>query len=202
MDSSERGKSLYEKWALLDKYYYIVDTMIGYYRKKAIKYLDIDKRSTVADIGCGHGRSLSTLHDSVGKSGTVVGVDYSSGMVTRTQDRYKHVDNIHVVQADARLLPFKKGSFDGALSSYTLSTIPDPKTAIKSIHDGLTSDGRLVVLDYNCPQGLRYHLVKYFRKFSYNWQGVDLIKLLDQIFSKVYLSKFQGGTVNLAIAIK
>lgn len=202
MDSSERGKSLYQKWALLDKYYYIVDYFIGHYRKKAIKYLDMENGSKVADIGCGHGRSLSTLHESVGKSGTVIGVDYSSGMVNRTQSRYKDVDNISVVQADARLLPFKKGCFDGVLSSYSLSTIPDPKEAIKSIHDGLTSGGRLVVLDYNCPEGLRYHLVKHLRKFSYNWQGVNLIKLLDQIFSKVYLSKYQAGTVNLAIAIK
>lgn len=202
MNRSERGAKLYERWALLDKYYLIVDVAISRFRKKAINRLDLAEGGTVADIGCGHGRSLKQLRDVVGPSGSVLGIDYSDGMVNRSQDRYKKDPSVSVVRGDARSLPLQSGSLDAALSSYALSTIPRAKSAIESVYRALKAGGRLAVVDYNRPQGIRYHLLKYLRKFSYNWQGIDIVRLLRELFPEVNVSKHDFGSVVIVIAQK
>lgn len=202
MNYSERGSRLYECWAFLEKYYLLIDVVISRFRKQAIHRLNLNDGATVADIGCGHGRSLKQLCSVVGRSGTVLGFDYSSGMAKRSKARYEGHPVISVARADARRLPLQSESLDGALSSYALSTIPHPKLAIKSIYDALKPNGRLAVVDYNCPQGLRYHLVKYPRKISYNWQGTDIVELLDEVFTNLYVSKRDFGSVVIVIAEK
>lgn len=202
MNPSERGQNLYERWAFLEKYYLIIDVAISRFRKKAIRELDINAGDRVADIGCGHGRSLNRFSDAVGPSGSVIGVDYSAGMARRTQRRHRTNPSVSVIQADARTLPLQQESLDGALSSYTLSTIPDTKSAIESIYDALRTGGQLAVIDYNRPQGIRYHLVKYPRRFSYNWQGVDVVEILQDVFPEVRVSKHDFGSVVIAIATK
>lgn len=202
MNYSERGARLYERWALLDKYYLIVDIAISRFRKKAINRLNLADGATVADIGCGHGRSLKRLRDVVGPSGSVLGIDYSDGMVKRSQNRYREYSSVSVVRGDARSLPLQSGSLDAALSSYALSTISYAKSAIESIYHALKTGGCLAVIDYNRPQGIRYHLLKYLRKFSYNWQGIDIVRLLQEHFPKVNVSKHDFGSVVIVIAQK
>lgn len=55
---------------------------------------------------------------------------------------------IEVVRVTAERLPFEDGSFDCALSTWTLCTIPDVRAALREIRRVLKADGTLVFLEH------------------------------------------------------
>lgn len=55
---------------------------------------------------------------------------------------------VMVVRVTAEHLPFQNGTFDCALSTWTLCTIPDILAALREIRRVLKPDGRLVFLEH------------------------------------------------------
>src|SRR5262249_51183506 len=76
------------------------------HRQEAARQLRLEPGLTVLDVACGTGLNFSLLVSCVGPTGTIVGTDYSSGMLARaTRKVAQHGwSNVRLVRADARTL--------------------------------------------------------------------------------------------------
>lgn len=104
----------------------------------------------ILEIGCGTGRLLPDLARAVGPLGRIQAVDISEAMLRVARKRVRHscADNVTILQADARHLPFTDGSFDGLYASFFLELLdkPDVQQVLAECRRVLRPDGRLVVV--------------------------------------------------------
>lgn len=73
-----------------------------------LKTLKLQSRYRVLDFGCGTGLLLKTLEES--KASFLVGVDISSGMLTKAKERGLH--KVDLILCDGEFLPIRDGAFN------------------------------------------------------------------------------------------
>lgn len=79
----------------------------------------------------------------------VVGVDISAGMLRRAQRRRRaYAGELVFVQADVERLCFAESSFDTAVSSCTLCSVPHPVQALQELYRVLRPGGRLLMFEH------------------------------------------------------
>jgi len=84
------------------------------------------------NIGCGHGPDFLPFKDRF----ELYGVDFSSEMI-RLARRYsrKYEFKVHLMVADARLLPFNAESFDWAIAVATYHHLKGRQEQLKALHE-------------------------------------------------------------------
>jgi ubiquinone/menaquinone biosynthesis C-methylase UbiE len=90
------------------------------------------KRLRILDAGCGDGLSVSVLENIFTKRGyhvDIVGLDYNRFRLERVLSNQQ----ISVVEADLRNIPFASGSFDFVLCSHVLEHIKDDFLAMREL---------------------------------------------------------------------
>jgi len=102
----------------------------------------------VLDVGCGSGAITRDIVDLVGPTGSVRGVDRSSGLIGLAQQRYTTIPNLRFDCADI-LEDTKSERYDVITIARTLQWIADPAPVIRKICSLMAKDGTLCVLDYN-----------------------------------------------------
>ncbi len=106
------------------------------YRRQLLQWLpslvpqDVEGK-TVLDAGCGKGRHLRTMAQLGAKA--VIGVDLSDAVDVAFANTC-NFPNVHIVQADLRALPFRRG-FDLAYSVGVLHHTPDPAASFRAVVD-------------------------------------------------------------------
>ena len=87
-----------------------------HWRERLVARLPVRPGDTVLDVGCGTGLCLPLLHDKVGPTGTIVGIDASEQMLQVAADRVTAHgwDNVRLVAAPAERAPIE-GPADAAL---------------------------------------------------------------------------------------
>ena len=89
--------------------------------------LDAKPGEAILEIGFGTGHSLLALAKAVTSTGTVHGIDVSSGMRDVAQARIEEAgvaDHVILRIGDARHLPYANQSMDGVFMSFTLELFP------------------------------------------------------------------------------
>lgn len=79
-----------------------------------LEHISIEKHSTILDLGCGGGRTVSKLA-AMAAQGKVYGVDYSEESVATTKRTNAHwigLGHVEVRHAPVSQLPFPDGVFD------------------------------------------------------------------------------------------
>ena len=104
-------------------------------RQETIGSLHLQIGQTVLDVGCGTGRNFPLILEKIGPTGKLVGVDYTSDMLARAQERVKHEGwkNVELIQGDAARIELGR-KFDSALSTLAVSVIPDYRSALDRMH--------------------------------------------------------------------
>jgi demethylmenaquinone methyltransferase/2-methoxy-6-polyprenyl-1,4-benzoquinol methylase len=147
--SDRRGRRVYDRWSEHGLLYGSLMRLAAPLRAKAFDALAAAPGERVLDLACGPGTNFERLRAAVGPDGSVVGLDYSEGMVRRARERADDGGwtNVHVVRADATA-PFGfDESFDAALTTMALHTMHDVDAVVENVHDALRPGGRFVVLD-------------------------------------------------------
>src|SRR5262245_48818151 len=84
----------------------LTDLAFRYRRNQAIPRLEITEGLTVLDVACGTGLNFAAVAKRLGVTGTLIGVDYSEGMLERARRKIarRGWKNVHLVRADAAQL--------------------------------------------------------------------------------------------------
>lgn len=146
-DPTATTQEFYTRWAHL--YDVIARRSPGVHglREAAVDALALRPGDAVVEMGCGTGANFPYLRDRVGPAGTVVGVDFTPGMVGTAHRRIREEgwQNVHVVRGDATRPPMCDA--DAVLSTFVSGMLADPAAAVRTWAALVGSDGRLGLLD-------------------------------------------------------
>jgi ubiquinone/menaquinone biosynthesis C-methylase UbiE len=123
-------------------------------RRNAVDRLKLRAGDSVLEVGCGTGRNLPFLHNAVGQTGRVYGVDLSPGMLSKAYDlkgRYGW-DNVHLAHGDA-VDYVAPEPLDGVLFSLSYNTMPHHCAVLHQVWKQLRPGGSLVIMDAKPPPG-------------------------------------------------
>lgn len=99
------------------------------------------------EVGCAGGDAAAHLVSTLPV--TVTGVDQDPELIARAAEKYAALsERCRFICADARALPFRNGSFDGAYSEAAFSVIPDKEAAAREYARVLRPGGRLLINDF------------------------------------------------------
>jgi tRNA (uracil-5-)-methyltransferase TRM9 len=106
-------------------------------------------RGRLLNVGCGHGADFLPFKDAF----ELYGVDFSPGML-RQAARYtaKYGFNAHLVEGDARQLPYPDASFEWAVAAavyHHLETGDDRLRALRELHRVLAPGGEAFITAWN-----------------------------------------------------
>ncbi|WP_049902398.1 class I SAM-dependent methyltransferase [Halococcus agarilyticus] len=141
------AQTFYGRWARL---YDAIATLpgVGSWREAAARSLDLSPGDTVIEMGCGTGANFRYLRERVGPTGTLVGVDFTRGMLDRAATRIAREgrSNVHLVRGDATQPPIE-GPVDAVLASFVVGMLADPAAAVDGWLDLVAPGGRVALLD-------------------------------------------------------
>ena len=123
-------------------------------RGRAVARLNLKPGERVLEIGCGTGRNFPFLREAVGPTGTVYGVDLSSGMLRRARERCQREGwtNVELTQCDAiEYIPCEP--LDGIMFGLCYNTMPHHLAVLRHAWKHLRPGGRIVIMDGKLPYG-------------------------------------------------
>ena len=106
------------------------------------------------EIGCGTGRNFPFLREAVGPTGTVYGVDLSSRMLRRAQERCQREGwtNVELTECGAiEYIPCEP--LDGIMFGLCYNTMPHHLAVLRHAWKHLRPGGRIVIMDGKLPYG-------------------------------------------------
>ena len=162
-------------------------------REAGEQALDIQAGEHVLEIGYGTGNTMVHLAEAVGDSGTVAGIDVSTGMqqvASKKLTAKGFADRVELRVGDARKLPYDDNSFDAVFASFTLELFPlnDIPEVLAEVARVLKSGGRLGVVsmatvpDGEKPSGLEKTYVWMHEHFPHivDCQPIDVVSLVNE----------------------
>jgi len=118
-------------------------------REKALKEVTLKRGETALDTGCGTGWNLGELVKKAGPEGKIYGLDCSESMLNKAQEKVDSFGwkNVILIKdyAEKYELPEK---VDLILFSYSLTMIPDWKSALDNAILHLKDNGKLFIVDF------------------------------------------------------
>lgn len=113
-------------------------------REQAIASLKLKPGATVLDVGCGTGLSFQLLHDRLGDSGRIVGIEQCPEMMAKARARVHkaHWHNVDLVCAPAATAPIDTQT-DAALFHFTHDILRE-NAAIDNVLAHLNPGARVV----------------------------------------------------------
>jgi ubiquinone/menaquinone biosynthesis C-methylase UbiE len=130
---------VYEVWARLTE---------SRARRRVLELAEPGPEEDVLEVATGTGAQLVELAHR-NRGGRTTGVELSDGMLARTRGRLRKagLDDVEVLRADARALPFGEESFDLVVNSYMLDLLPrdDIPATLAGFERLLRPGGRLVL---------------------------------------------------------
>ena len=110
--------------------------------------LNLSPGSTVLDVGCGHGATLTALATRVGPTGHVTGIDLSNDLVTEGHRRLSGVGlPVQIKVGNAQSLNFPNATFDATRADRVLAFVPEPASALLELARVTRPGGRVVVTE-------------------------------------------------------
>jgi len=100
-------------------------------------------KGKILEIGVGTGKNL----DYYSSDADITGIDLSSKMLEKARQKVSST-NIKLHHMDAQNLKFKDNTFDYALCTFVLCSVPDPIKAIQEMSRVCKKGGRILMLEH------------------------------------------------------
>jgi ubiquinone/menaquinone biosynthesis C-methylase UbiE len=148
----ERVVARYDRLAHWYRYLEFTVLLAPGFRRRAITGIRLKPGEKVLEVGCGTGRNLALLHEAVGPSGCVIGVDASPGMLAESAQTVSQQGwaNVRLIEADAATLALDE-QVDAAYFSLSYSVMPDRPAVLAAAWRAVRPGGRLVIMDAGLP---------------------------------------------------
>lgn len=151
------------------------------WRKDTMRRMNVKQGTKALDVCSGTGDWAIALANEVGKSGHVIGLDFSENMLKVAREKLESLDLPHLkfVHGNAMELPFADNTFDYVTIGFGLRNVPDYMTVLKEMHRVLKQNGVVVCLETSQPTtfGFKQLFNVYFR---------FIMPLFGRIFAKSY----------------
>jgi ubiquinone/menaquinone biosynthesis C-methylase UbiE len=143
--------------------------MAGSLRRLIVEKANISEGERALDLCTGTGSVATELAKRVGQNGLTVGLDFSWGMLEKARRKAfrLHLNQLHLVQANASQLPFKKSSFHAVTCSHAFYELKGEERtrAIDEVARTLIEGGRFCLMEHAKPKTLFPRLLFYVRIF-------------------------------------
>jgi demethylmenaquinone methyltransferase/2-methoxy-6-polyprenyl-1,4-benzoquinol methylase len=141
----------------------------GSLRRLITEKANLSKGQRALDLCTGTGSVAAVLAKQVEEKGLAVGLDFSRGMLKKAKKKVAglHLNQVHLVQANASQLPFKQSSFHGITCSHAFYELKgdERKRAINEVARILIEGGRFCLMEHAKPKRLFPRLLFYVRLF-------------------------------------
>ncbi|WP_017304356.1 bifunctional demethylmenaquinone methyltransferase/2-methoxy-6-polyprenyl-1,4-benzoquinol methylase UbiE [Spirulina subsalsa] len=156
------------------------------------------------DVCCGSGDLALLLAKQVGKTGRVVGVDFSTAQLAiakqRGEEQYPH-HHLDWQAGDALALPCENASFDCATMGYGLRNVGDISRSLRELHRVLKPGAKAAILDFNHPKNPQW---KTFQQWYLDQIVVPTAQRFnlkeDYAYIMPSLDRFPTGSEQVALA--
>jgi len=119
-------------------------------------FAELSAGATVLDLGCGSGTDTLIAAQRVGRTGKVVGVDFSAAMLSRARQAVDQsgTGNIEIRQSDAELLPIADGEIDVAIVNGIFNLNPAREAIFHELARVIKPSGKLFAAELILRQPL------------------------------------------------
>jgi ubiquinone/menaquinone biosynthesis C-methylase UbiE len=115
-----------------------VDMVKG--RKQIVSFLGLKPGMRILEVSPGPGVFQKYLRNDIGKTGELVALDLSMGMLRQCQKNNEEL-NVQLIQGNAQFLPFADDSFDALYHFGGVNLFNDPEKAISEFVRVVKKDG-------------------------------------------------------------
>ncbi|MBX9766426.1 MAG: ubiquinone/menaquinone biosynthesis methyltransferase [Bdellovibrionales bacterium] len=115
------------------------------WKARAITHLGLIEGDLILDAATGTGDLALQLERA---KASVIGVDFSSGMLEIARKRKPLGSRIDFLLADIHQLPFQSSQFDGVIVSFGVRNLENPDLGVAELWRVLKPGGRLVILEF------------------------------------------------------
>ncbi|MDQ0155223.1 demethylmenaquinone methyltransferase [Robertmurraya andreesenii] len=199
------------------------------WREDTMKRMNVQPGTKALDVCCGTADWTIAMAEKVGKTGEVVGLDFSKNMLKVGEEKVKsmNLEQVQLIHGNAMELPFPDHTFDYVTIGFGLRNVPDYLQVLKEMNRVLKPGGIGVCLETSQPTlfGYRQLFFFYFRFImplfgklfakSYNeyawlhesardFPGMrELVKLFETAgFKRVTYKPYSGGAAAVHIGYK
>jgi ubiquinone/menaquinone biosynthesis C-methylase UbiE len=130
----------------------IQDAVLAPVSRALIAHAAIAQGESIIDIGCGCGGTTLAIAAQIGPSGHALGLDISSPMLARAQERTPPGAPVRWVVADATVYPFEPGRADLLFSRFGVMFFADPALSFANMRKALRPGGRLAFACWREPR--------------------------------------------------
>ena len=123
------------------------------WKQMTLKWSNPPLGGSCLDVCCGSGDLARLLAQRVGKTGQVVGLDFSTAQLAIAQQKPtpSSAAPIRWVEGDALNLPFEANQFDAITMSYGLRNVTDISRSLQELHRVLKPQAKAAILDFHRP---------------------------------------------------
>lgn len=136
----------------------------------------------VLDAGCGSGRFAEVA---ASHGAEVLAVDLSSA-VDAAAANLAHLENVHVVQADLRHLPFRRDAIDFVYSIGVLQHTPDPVGSAQALVAGCRPGTRFALTVYGRRRWTKLNAKYLVRPLTRRLAPARLLAIIERVMPVVY----------------
>ncbi len=132
-------------------------------RQRTMQQLRLEPGQTVLDVACGTGQNFRFTLEGIGPTGTLIGTDYSKGMLAQARRKVEKNGwgNVHLLHADARALSpamLREASgqanlrLDRVVCTLGFSVAPEWEAVFVRTWEMLAGNGRYAIMDWYTPR--------------------------------------------------
>lgn len=125
------------------------------------QFAKINKGDTVIDLGSGAGNDCFVARHETGKTGKVIGIDFTPIMIQKARENAEKLgyNNVEFREGDIDNMPVSNNVADVVVSNCVLNLVPNKEKVITEIHRVLKPGGHFsisdIVLVGNLPEELK-----------------------------------------------
>jgi demethylmenaquinone methyltransferase/2-methoxy-6-polyprenyl-1,4-benzoquinol methylase len=156
--AAEKGEYVRGMFEAIAPRYDLLNRLLSFrmdrsWRRAAIAELDVERQrdATYLDLCAGTLDVAAAITDTRGFTGTVVGADFSEGMLRAGRGK-PGTTRVAPVAADALRVPLRDDSCAGAIVAFGIRNVVDLDAAIAEVHRVLEPRGRFVILEFTTPR--------------------------------------------------
>jgi len=122
------------------------------WRKRLVEASGIGPGGRALDVACGTGKVSTDLHRAAQPSGSVVGIDFSAGMIEIARERKDDaLEGLTFRQGDALDLPVDDDTFDAATIAFGMRNLADYRGGFAEMARAVRPGGKVACLEITRP---------------------------------------------------